>query len=172
MLGTLDREEVQLVRWPAEAALRDHCRALGVPRLLVVERGASAPISADFREDWVRAPICKNDLKARVAALRARVSAHRVPQLDPSGVIRFGTRSVTISPTQAELLELLVERFGQLVPRKALGARIAGRPGGATRNALDLHIMRLRRRIQPLGLAIRTAWGRGYLLEAAELDGR
>ncbi|GGM59897.1 hypothetical protein GCM10012275_33760 [Longimycelium tulufanense] len=165
MLTTVDRDEVQLVRWPAEAALRDHCRAMGVPRLLVVERGATAPICSDVREDWVRAPICKSDLKARVAALRARVSSHRIPQLDPSGVLRFGARSVTISPTQAELLDLLVTHFGQLVPRKALAARLPARAGNASRNALDLHIMRLRRRITALGLVVRTAWGRGYLLE-------
>ncbi|MEJ7719654.1 MAG: helix-turn-helix domain-containing protein [Ilumatobacteraceae bacterium] len=35
------------------------------------------------------------------------------------------------------------------------------------RNALDVHVLRLRRRITPTGLAIRTVRGRGYLLERA-----
>lgn len=39
-------------------------------------------------------------------------------------------------------------------------------PGQAPgRNALDVHILRLRRRLLPLGLAIRTVRSRGYLLE-------
>ncbi|HEX2272971.1 MAG TPA: helix-turn-helix domain-containing protein, partial [Acidimicrobiales bacterium] len=39
-------------------------------------------------------------------------------------------------------------------------------PGQAPgRNALDVHILRLRRRLRPLGLAIRTVRSRGYLLE-------
>jgi DNA-binding response OmpR family regulator len=36
-----------------------------------------------------------------------------------------------------------------------------------TRNALDVHVLRLRRRIAPLGLEIRTVRARGYLLQAA-----
>lgn len=44
----------------------------------------------------------------------------------------------------------------------------AGWPGGTPRrNALDVHVLRLRRRIAPVGLAIRTVRSRGYLLEIA-----
>ena len=45
------------------------------------------------------------------------------------------------------------------------------RPG---RNALDVHVLRLRRRIAPLALSIKTVRSRGYLLEAltpAETNG-
>ena len=37
--------------------------------------------------------------------------------------------------------------------------------GAPTRNALDVHILRLRRRIAELGLEIRTVRSRGYLLQ-------
>ncbi|SHG69457.1 helix-turn-helix domain-containing protein [Streptoalloteichus hindustanus] len=160
-----DREEVQLLRWPFDSARREHCRALGVLRLLVVEAGSAAPICSDVREDWVRAPVPREDLLARMAALRAKARAHRTPRLDPSGVLCLGERSISVSPAEAQLLELLVLRFAALVPREALRARLSDGDRTASRNALDLHIKRLRRRIAPLGLAIRTAWGRGYLLE-------
>ena len=39
-----------------------------------------------------------------------------------------------------------------------------GAPG---RNALDVHMLRLRRRLSPLRLSIRTVRSRGYLLEAS-----
>ena len=43
----------------------------------------------------------------------------------------------------------------------------AGWPEGAPgRNALDVHVLRLRRRLAPLSLVIRTVRSRGYLLEA------
>ena len=43
----------------------------------------------------------------------------------------------------------------------------AGWPRGAPgRDALDVHMLRLRRRIAPIGLAIKTVRSRGYLLEA------
>ncbi|MCP2257823.1 Transcriptional regulatory protein, C terminal [Streptoalloteichus tenebrarius] len=160
-----DRDEVQLLRWPFDSARRERFRELGVLRLLVVEAGSAAPICSDVREDWVRAPVPREDLLARMAALRAKARAHRTPRLDPSGVLGVGERSISVSPAEAQLLELLVLRFGALVPREALRARLSDGDRTATRNALDLHIKRLRRRIAPLGLVICTAWGRGYLLE-------
>jgi DNA-binding winged helix-turn-helix (wHTH) protein len=137
-------------------------------RLLVVEGGVPAPVCSDIREDWVRTPVSDDDLRARIAALRARADAHRLPHVDPHGMLRFGGRSTTVSRTETDLLECLVRQFGTLVPRATLRECLPERPGGVSRNALDLHIMRVRRRIQPLGLAIRTVWGRGYVLEPME----
>jgi DNA-binding winged helix-turn-helix (wHTH) protein len=165
---SLHRGEVKLLRWPAESARRARYKALGVLRLLVVEGGAPAPICSDVREDWVRPPVTDDDLRARVASLRARSEAHRLPHVDPNGVLRFAGQSVTVSRTETDLLECLARQFGALVPRAVLRDCLPDRPGGASRNALDLHIMRVRRRIRPLGLAVRTVWGRGYVLEAVE----
>jgi hypothetical protein len=153
------------VRWPAESARRDRYRALGVLRLLVIEGGARPPVCSDIREDWVRAPITPDDLQARIAALQARAEAHCGPQVDPNGVLRYCGRSITVSPTATDLLDRLVREFGVLVSRDDLRDCLPERDGGASRNALDLHIMRVRKRIRPIGLAIRTVWGRGYLIE-------
>jgi DNA-binding response OmpR family regulator len=61
----------------------------------------------------------------------------------------------------------LLDRFAAVVGREALAR--AGWPSGAPgRNALDVHILRIRRRLAPLGLAIRTVRSRGYLLEATD----
>lgn len=168
MTTPLRKGDVQLVRWPVEAARRDRYKALGVLRLLVVEGGSPAPICSDVREDWVRAPVTDDDLRARIAALRAKAEAHRLPQVDPHGLLRFGGRSTTVSRTETDLLECLVRQFGTLVPRATLRECLPDRPGGVSRNALDLHIMRVRRRIKPLGLVIRTVWGRGYVLEPVD----
>ena len=57
-----------------------------------------------------------------------------------------------------------MDRVGAVVSRDALAK--AGWPAGAPgRNALDVHVLRLRRRLEPVGLAIRTVRSRGYLLE-------
>jgi DNA-binding response OmpR family regulator len=59
-----------------------------------------------------------------------------------------------------------VSRLGTVVRREELAS--AGWPEGAPgRNALDVHVLRIRRRVAPLGLAIRTVRSRGYLLETA-----
>lgn len=156
---------VHFVKWPAERGKRDHCRSLGVPTLLLVDPGAPPPICGDPREDWVRTPVSKIDLDARVHGLRARTAGNHLPEIDPVGVVRFDSVSVAVSPTEADLLGVLVSRFGQVVERDALAARLSDRGADSRRNALNLHVMRVRRRIQPLGLTIRTVWGVGYALE-------
>lgn len=159
-------EGVHLIRWPAEAARLDDCRRSGELRLLVVEGPHEPPVSADLRQDWVRPPLSRTDLRARAATLRARAGVSAAPQVDPSGVVRYGSKSVATSPIETVLIDRLVAGFESLVLRDCLLACMP-KPGPGTRNALDLHIMRLRRRLAPLGLGIRTAWGRGYVLEAS-----
>lgn len=164
-------QEVKLIRWPAEHDKRERFRKLGVLRLLVVEGGADAPICADLREDWIRAPITHSDLMARMAMLRARTLEHCFPWVDRGGIIRCGPRSIAVSPTEAELLELLTVNFGTVVPRESLQDQLSIEAGAASRNALDLHIMRIRRRIAAMGLVIETAWGRGYVLTTENRGG-
>ncbi|WP_237774042.1 helix-turn-helix domain-containing protein [Actinosynnema sp. ALI-1.44] len=158
----MNRLEVKLVRWPAEAASLARYRQMNVLRLLVVEGRAAPPITADVKEDWVRPPVSKADLMARIAALRARSDVYAVPHVDPVGVLRYGSQSVTVSAIGTAVLSRLAADFGVLVEREELLGLLPGNDGD--RNALDLQIMRLRRRIGPLGLGIRTVRGRGYVL--------
>jgi DNA-binding response OmpR family regulator len=156
-----------LVRWPAEAARRESLIADGVPRLLLVEDGAEPPLPADCLEDWVRVPTTEHEVRTRTAGLAVRGGVHNelVPELDDHGVLRFGADWVPLPPVEARLIGALLERFGAVVSRESLSR--AGWPGGAPgRNALDVHVLRLRRRLGPLDLAIRTIRSRGYLLEA------
>ncbi|GAB2846553.1 helix-turn-helix domain-containing protein [Lentzea nigeriaca] len=158
--------EVKLVRWPAEAASLARYRQMNVLRLLVVEGKAEPPITADVKEDWVRPPVSRADLMARIAALRARSDVYAVPHVDPAGLLRYGSRSVTVSTIGAALLARLADDFSDLVEREELLDLLPGNDGD--RNALDLQIMRLRRRIGPLGLGIQTVRGRGYVLVPLE----
>lgn len=163
--------DVVLVRWPVEEPRRDELRKEGRPRLLLLEDGASPPPTADDLEDWIRVPAGEEDLRARVDGLRRRVEArvHPSPVLDGDGVLRLGDRWVSLPPVEARLTAALLDRYGAVVSRDALAR--AGWPTGAPgRNALDVHMLRLRRRLSPLALAIRTVRSRGYLLERLAAD--
>lgn len=160
-----DQAVVKLVRWPVESETRLRCQEEQTLRLLIVESGAPAPLCCDVREDWVRAPVSRDDLHARMEALRARSHAHNVPQVDPSGVLLFAGRVVVVSPMECGLLEILITNFRSLVRRKALLQCLAQRQACSSRNALDLHMTRIRRRIRPLGLSVQTVRGHGYILE-------
>lgn len=160
--------DVVLVRWPREAESRDLLKQSGTPRLLLVDDGHPAPVSGDCLEDWVRVPAPEEEVQARLAGLAARHRAHagEVPELDCDGVLRFAARWVALPPVEARLTAALVDRFGAVVGRGVLAR--AGWPQGAPgRNALDVHVVRLRRRLSPVGLAIRTVRSRGYLLESS-----
>lgn len=160
------KSDIVFVRWPAQAELRDRFRKLGVPRLLVVEGGAQPPISVDPVEDWVRPPVSRDDLEARVKGLLQRFEKRRAPTIDSTGTLSYGPHTITISAMQTELMRLLIERFRQVVYRSEFVQHLAASQSSTlSRNSLDLHIMRLRRRLQPIDLNIRTVWGRGYKLE-------
>jgi len=105
--------------------------------------------------------------------LLARARAHGArPEIDDDGLLRHHDAWVSLSPVEQALTRALLERFGAVVTRDDLAAR-AWPDGAPTRNALDVHVLRLRRRLAPLGLEIRTVRSRGYLLqELRQTNGR
>ncbi len=164
--------DVVLLRWPAEGGRRQRMSVSGEARLLLVEDGQPPPRLVDCLEDWIRVPAPEEDVRARVDALAARSQAHeqRLPGIDPNGVLRYNGGWTSLPPLEARLTAALLERFGAVVGRDTLIRAVW--PGQAPgRNALDVHILRLRRRLHPLGLAIRTVRSRGYLLETAAAPG-
>jgi DNA-binding response OmpR family regulator len=165
--------DVTLVRWPSEGARRRALAAGNTPRLLLIEDGAPPPAAEDCLEDWIRVPAADNDVRVRLEMLAARASQHLMPsapELDGDGVLRYAAAWVPLPPVEARITGALLERFGAVVSREALSR--AGWPDGAPgRNALDVHVLRLRRRLTPVALVIRTVRSRGYLIEAAAAPG-
>ena len=160
--------DVTLLRWPSESSRRQRLSLAGGPRLLLVEDGEAPPPVLDCLEDWIRVPAPEEEVMARVQALSVRRAAHErdSPGLDADGVLRFRGKWVSLPPLETRMMQALLDRFGAVVSRETLTR--AGWPEGITgRNALDVHVLRLRRRVEPLGLAIRTVRSRGYLLEAS-----
>lgn len=154
------------MRWPADRVRRDELSRQGCPRLLLLEDAAPPPPAPDALEDWIRVPAADADLRARVEGLRRRVvlDTEAAPALDDDGVLRLDGRWVSLPPVEARLTWALLGRYGAVVSREALAR--AGWPDGAPgRNALDVHMLRLRRRLAALDLVIRTVRSRGYLLE-------
>lgn len=157
--------EVVHLRWPEEHVRREGLRRAQRPRLLLLEDGSIPPAQGDCLEDWIRLPAEDVDVEARDAALVARSQRHLAvtPSID-EGVLRLGDAWVSLSPLEARLASVLIERMGAVVARDRLVR--AGWPDGTSgRNTLDVHAVRLRRRLDTVGLAIRTVRARGYLLE-------
>ena len=155
-----------MVQWPAEPDRLQRLREADTPHLVMVDPDAEAPDAHAGLEDWIRLPASAADVRVRVEGLLARAKAAGTlrPVVDTTGCIRFQGNSVTISPTEAALLDALAQRWGAVVGRDALRALL---PTGDSANALDASMSRLRRRVEPVGLSIRTVRRRGYVLEPA-----
>jgi hypothetical protein len=159
--------DVAILRWPLEEDRRQTLVARGLPRVLLVDDEHEAPVVIDVIEDWIRMPASQDDIDLRCRTVATRAAAQKTvePELDADGVLRCGSDWVSLPPVEARLMTALLDRFGAVVSREQLAR--AGWPKGAPgRNALDVHMLRLRRRIDPVGLVIRTVRSRGYLLEA------
>lgn len=162
--------DVTLVRWPEQDDRRTALRAEGRARLLLLDPSTPAPMPGDDLEDWVRVPVAEADLRARVRWLAHRVTGVPAddgdgddPTIDDDGLVRIGAEWVALPPVEHRLARALLDRIGAVVSRDALAQ--AGWPDGAPgRNALDVHVLRLRRRLAPLQMTIHTVRSRGYLL--------
>ena len=158
---------VEVVRWPADSVRLAELRDAATPRLLVVADDAEPPIPVDCLEDWVVAAASERELDARRRSLQIRSEQHAVrPLLDDDGLLHHRDSWVSLSPVEQSLASAMLDRFGAVVTRDMLADR-AWPAGSPTRNALDVHVLRLRRRIAPLGLEIRTVRSRGYLLQSS-----
>ncbi|HEX2575257.1 MAG TPA: winged helix-turn-helix domain-containing protein [Aquihabitans sp.] len=159
--------KVELVQWPSDEQRLAQLRRDAVPRLILVPEGLVPPLSTDVLEDWIRLPADDDDIRARVRVLSDRAAGiedARVPELDENGLLRVSGRWVSLPPVEHRLMIVLLDRYRAVVSREALAR--AGWPDGIPgRNVLDVHIVRLRRRLAPLGLSIQTVRSRGYLLE-------
>lgn len=158
--------DVALVRWPDDESKRRELRTAGRPRLLLVDEMAPAPVSGDPLEDWIRLPADDRDLRARLDALtlRSEPRSDAMPEIDQDGLLRMGDEWVSLPPIEHRLAMALIDKPSAVVSRDVL-AKVGWPDDSATRNALDVHMLRLRRRIEPLGLSIRTVRSRGYVLD-------
>jgi DNA-binding response OmpR family regulator len=158
--------DVEVVRYPMEGIRLDELRREGCPRLLLVEGDADPPLILGDDEDWIRSPADPRDVRARLDRLMNRMvdGVGKSPCLDDDGVLRVGEKWVSLPPIEARLVKALLERQGAVVSRETLAAK--GWPGTSpARNVLDVHVLRLRRRVAGVDLVIRTVRSRGYLLE-------
>ena len=157
--------DVALVHWPDEASKRDDLASSWTPRLLLVAKDAEPPELLDHLEDWIRLPASSRDTRARVAALsdRAQALTALTPVVDAERILRFRNQQTQLSALQVRLVTPLIEQFAAVVDRLTV-ARAGWPAEPPSENTIDVQIARLRRRLEPIGLEIRTVRSRGFLL--------
>jgi biotin operon repressor len=159
--------DVFVLHWPEEVEAVERLRHLGIPRLLLVEHGVTPPCVTGCIEDWIRLPADDVDIRARLAALHERAARHPpAPVVEESGGLSHRGTTVFLSPVEEQVARALIEHLGHPVSAEEL--RACAWSDGGSGTALRVHISRLRRRLAPLGLAIKSVRRRGYLILDAE----
>ena len=161
--------DVPALVWPEDDERLVALRRVGVPRLLLVRPGAPAPTVTSELEDWVRLPADDDDVQTRLATLAARAEAQRadLPWIDSNDLLHFRRRWAELSAVEAVLARTLVARMGDVVTYDDLTGAQDGPP---RRETLRVQLTRLRLRLAPLGLAVRSVRARGYVLRRATPD--
>lgn len=144
--------------------------------LILTARGASGDrvkgldLGAD---DYVTKPFDVKEFEARVRSLLRRQAGLRASTIDLGAVtfdlvarqFRSGGEVLDLPARELALLELLFTRAGRVVTREAIVQSLTSLDDELSGNAIEQYISRLRRRLAPLGLNLRTARGLGYFLE-------
>jgi two-component system OmpR family response regulator len=137
----------------------------------VQERVEGLNVGAD---DYLGKPFAIAELEARAGALMRRgvggggaVLSHGSLALDTAGrLATVAGKPLDLPRRELTLLEVLLVRRGQIVPKELLLEKLYGfQEEDVSPNAVETYIHRLRKKLEPAGVRIRTLRGLGYLLE-------
>jgi two-component system OmpR family response regulator len=126
-------------------------------------------------DDYLVKPFAPEEMAARVEVLLRRRSREErqtklcVAELELDLVERRasrGERVLDLLPTEFRLLEYMMRNFGQILTRTMLFESVWGYHFDPGTNIIDVHIGRLRRKVDAPGLPplIHTVRGSGYML--------
>ncbi len=171
MLPRLDGLEVcrRIRRESIVPILMLTARAEEVDRVLGLEVGA---------DDYVTKPFSIRELLARVRAMLRRVEFLRdagasegAPVVLEEGplridegrhVVSLDARAVELTPKEFDLLAFLVRNAGRAFGRDYLLEKVWGYAYSGFDRTVDTHVLRLRKKLGPVGDRIETVWGIGY----------
>lgn len=134
------------------------------------ERVRGLDIGAD---DYLSKPFDVREFEARVRSLLRRQAGLRSSTVRLGGItldlvshiFSADGRDMDLPPRERGLLELMFMRAGKVVTKEAIVQSLTTMDDILSENAIEQYVSRLRRRIAPHGLNLRTARGIGYLLE-------
>ncbi len=146
-----------------------------MPIIMLTARGEEADKLRSFEsgvDDYVTKPFSPRELLARIKALLRRTGAPADNILESGGIrLDLNSHRVTIDgelvhvgPTEYRLLELLMRHPDRAFDRSQLLDRVWGRSVYVEERTVDVHVLRLRKILQPFKLQhlIQTVRGVGY----------
>jgi len=126
-------------------------------------------------EDYLTKPFSVTEFEARVRALlrrmvppEARWSIAGLKVDIDAKRVKVNDKPVELTRREWTLLELFLTRPGRVLSKEQIAERLTGFDEQLSPNAIEVHVSRLRTKLEPAGLHIRTVRGFGYLWEGAD----
>jgi len=155
---------------------RLRARELATPVLVITARGGVAArvegldLGAD---DYLGKPFELAELEARVRALLRRSQGRATGTIDCGSLtLDSKARQASLNGQPLELprrelclLEILMTRAGKVVSKEQIAGQLFSFDDEAGPNAIEIYVSRLRKKLAPAGICIRTIRGLGYLLQ-------
>ena len=125
-------------------------------------------------DDYLVKPFATEELVARVSALarRGRAIRSRLIEHGPLTIDLQRKRAMIdgtpleLSQREYSILEYLFSNIGAIVAKDRIAGAVASWDEQISPNAIEVQMSRLRTKLEPSGIAIRTIRGLGYLVEA------
>lgn len=162
-------------RWRREALTRE------IPIIMLTARGEEndrvGGLDAGV-DDYVVKPFSARELLARIRAVMRRSRPDEADGSVSAGVLRIdgaahrvfaGEAPVAIGPTEYRLLHFFMTHPGRVYSRGLLLDHIWGGSVYVEERTVDVHIRRLRKTLEPYGIAsmVQTVRGAGYRFSTA-----
>jgi two-component system OmpR family response regulator len=151
-------------------------RKIPVPVLILTARdGINDRIDGLERgaDDYLAKPFDLRELEARLRALIRRsyggfgkdIAIGRLALDTLNNQVLADGEPIILSAREYGVLEALMLQAGRVVSKDRIAQRLSIRNEELGDNAIEVYVHRLRKRLEPLDVKIRTVRGLGYLLE-------
>ena len=151
-------------------------RGSATPILMLTARDALGDRVAglDFgADDYLVKPFAPSELIARLRAIVRRRQGQAAGAVVigalvcdwNAGRVTVNERELSLRPREWAALRMLSSRPGQVIDRDLLAAEVFPQEAAPSLNALEIHVGRLRRKLQPDGPTVTNIRGRGYRLD-------
>jgi phosphate regulon transcriptional regulator PhoB len=159
--------------------VRDEPTTRDLPVVVLTARGAEMDKLLGFEhgaDDYIVKPFSPRELVARLRALLRRAKPHTEPASLSVGPLRIdplarevivNERPLTLTPREFELLSFLARHPGRVFSREELLRKVWGYDYLGETRTVDVHVRRLRIKLEDAHTLIETVTGAGYKLVAA-----